>query len=229
MDQQNILQNNEIHLVKTPKKPHQLPRPLSVEQAEALIKSDEKVETKDWLYERDIAVFALLYGAGLRISEALSITSDQWTQISAQHSFLTIIGKGKKERRLPILPIVKKAVDSYLSACPYHPIGDDRLFFGKRGGPASARAIQLSLQKRRQTYGLPDSATPHALRHSFATHLLSAGGDLRVIQDLLGHASLASTQRYTEVDTSHLMQAYNNAHPRAKHPTEDETDTDHKT
>ncbi|MDZ4134753.1 MAG: tyrosine-type recombinase/integrase, partial [Paracoccaceae bacterium] len=166
---------------------------------------------QDWIAARDMAVVTLLYGCGLRISEALGLTG-------AAHPLpgvLRIIGKGGKERLVPVLPAASEAVARYVALCPYPPTRDGPLFRGARGGALNPRLIALAMEKTRARMGLPASATPHALRHSFATHLLSAGGDLRAIQELLGHASLSTTQTYTAVDTARLMDVYARAHPRA--------------
>ena len=162
---------------------------------------------------RDAAVLALLYGAGLRISEALNIQVEQ-APIGERDS-LNVTGKGNKTRMVPIIAPIRRAIETYMRLCPY-PLKSGALFLGARGGPLSPRLIQLTVEKLRGALGLPDSATPHALRHSFATHLLSGGGDLRAIQELLGHASLSTTQIYTAVDSVRLMDAYRAAHPRAR-------------
>ena len=172
-------------------------------------------EARDpWILARDAAVLALLYGAGLRISEALSIRRRD-APIGGLDS-LTIVGKGQKTRSAPVIAPVRAAVENYLSLCPYALKPEGPLFVGAKGGPLSPRIIQLTVERLRGALGLPDSATPHALRHSFATHLLGRGGDLRTIQELLGHASLSTTQIYTAVDAARLMEAYRAAHPRAR-------------
>ena len=158
-------------------------------------------------------MFGLLYGAGLRISEALALTREQ-APVGGRDA-LTVIGKGRKARSVPVIPAVRQAVEDYLALCPWalRPAGP--LFVGTKGGPLSPRIIQLAIERLRGTLGLADTATPHALRHSFATHLLARGGDLRAIQELLGHASLSSTQIYTAVDSTRLLEAWRGAHPRA--------------
>ena len=166
----------------------------------------------DWQAKRDAAVLLLLYGCGLRIGEALGLTR---ADIEGAEQ-LRVRGKGGKERLVPLLPVVREAVAAYIAACPHDLPQDLRVFRGQRGGPLGARAIQAHVAKLRRVLGLPETATPHALRHSFATHLLQNGGDLRSIQELLGHASLSTTQRYTEVDAVSLANAYNAAHPRAR-------------
>lgn len=204
------LKNGAIHLVQSPKLPHSVPRPLSVEGAQAVIDEVASLSNEEWIGARDTAVISLLYGCGLRISEALGLARDQ----APLDDILRIKGKGGKERLVPVLPVVAEAVDAYLERCPY-PLSDgDPLFVGKRGKRLSPRMIQGRVQTLRAALGLPPSATPHALRHSFATHLLSGGGDLRTIQELLGHASLSTTQHYTEVDTERLLEVYDKAHPR---------------
>jgi integrase/recombinase XerC len=167
-----------------------------------------------WILARDAAVLGLLYGAGLRISEALSITRAQ-APCGAVDS-VTVLGKGRKMRSVPVIAPVRAAIDAYLEICPYKVGPDGPLFVGQRGGALSPRIIQLAMERLRGALGLPDTATPHALRHSFATHLLARGGDLRTIQELLGHSSLATTQIYTAVDSTRLLDAWRSAHPRAR-------------
>jgi integrase/recombinase XerC len=161
---------------------------------------------------RDAAILALLYGAGLRVSEALGLKR---RDIAAGQDSLTVTGKGNKTRMVPLLPQVAALIESYAALCPFALPPDGALFVGTRGGPLSPRIVQLTMARLRGALGLPDSATPHALRHSFATHLLARGGDLRAIQELLGHASLSTTQIYTAVDTERLLDVYRSAHPRA--------------
>ncbi|MFG1479695.1 tyrosine recombinase XerC [Xanthobacter sp. V4C-4] len=200
--------------VRAPKVPKSLPKPVSVDAARALADPATRAgDTREpWILARDAAVIALLYGAGLRISEALGLTAGMVTAGTDQ---ITVTGKGSKTRMVPLIAPVAAAIAEYKSLCP-HVLAPDRLLFrGTRGGPLSPRVVQLAVERMRGALGLPDSATPHALRHSFATHLLSRGGDLRAIQELLGHASLSTTQIYTEVDASALMAAYRAAHPRA--------------
>lgn len=194
-----------------PKYRRRLPRPLSVEGADDMIATVGEQVRDDWQQARDTAVVTLLYGCGLRISEALSLTA-------ASHPLpdvLRITGKGGKTRLVPVLPAARAAVAAYARLCPYDLAPDEPLFRGARGGPLSPRIVQLAMEKTRLQLGLPATATPHALRHSFATHLLTAGGDLRAIQELLGHASLSTTQAYTAVDAARLMEVYEKAHPRA--------------
>ncbi|WP_170430061.1 tyrosine recombinase XerC [Ruegeria arenilitoris] len=196
---------------RAPKFTQKLPRPLTEDAARAMIETVELQSANDWVAARDVAVVTLLYGCGLRISEALSLTCAD----APLPETLRIVGKGNKERIVPVLPAARAAVDHYLQLCPHPQTKDMALFRGVRGGPLNPRAIQGVMAKARMQLGLPATATPHALRHSFATHLLSAGGDLRAIQELLGHASLSTTQTYTAVDTARLMEVYNRAHPKA--------------
>lgn len=201
--------------VKGPRVKKGLPRPLNPADARATsstaVRAGEAREP--WILARDAAVFALLYGAGLRISEALSLKRGDAPRSSRET--LVILGKGGKMRHVPVLMPIVKSIDDYLALCPYRMPADGPLFVGAKGGPLSPRIIQLAMEGLRGALGLPETATPHALRHSFATHLLARGGDLRTIQELLGHASLSTTQVYTQVDTARLMATYKAAHPRA--------------
>ncbi|WP_170473731.1 tyrosine recombinase XerC [Ruegeria arenilitoris] len=196
---------------RAPKFTKKLPRPLAEDAARAMIETVEIQSPSDWVAARDVAVVTLLYGCGLRISEALSLTGAD----APLPDTIRILGKGDKERIVPVLPAARAAVDRYLRLCPHPQSPDAPLFRGVRGGALNPRAIQGVMAKARMQLGLPATATPHAMRHSFATHLLSAGGDLRSIQELLGHASLSTTQTYTAVDTARLMEVYNRAHPKA--------------
>ncbi len=198
--------------IRGPRLKPRLPRPVGKDAAKALIAHAEFQHSNDWQAARDIAVLTLLYACGLRISEALSLTRKE----APLPEVICITGKGGKQRLVPVLPIARAAVDTYLKICPHPQHPKDPLFLGARGGPLNQRAIQKVTEQARQQLGLPASATPHALRHSFATHLLEAGGDLRTIQELLGHASLSSTQIYTSVDQARLMEVYDKAHPRAR-------------
>jgi integrase/recombinase XerC len=201
--------------LRTPKAARRLPRPLSASDARAVTTTAprEGEAREPWVLARDAAVLALCYGAGLRISEALSIR--RAAAPIGETEAIAIVGKGQKPRSAPIIAPVRKAVEDYLKLCPYALKSDGPLFVGAKGGPLSPRIVQLAMARMRGALGLPDSATPHALRHSFATHLLARGGDLRTIQDLLGHASLSTTQVYTGVDSARLLAAYKSAHPRA--------------
>jgi integrase/recombinase XerC len=207
--------NDAIRAVSLPKLPHSVPKPLTASKATALVDGADVAspDAPEWILARDTAVLALLYGSGLRISEALSLQRKD-APIKGR-DMLRVTGKGNKTRVVPVLPLVRKAVERYLALCPLQLGSDDPLFVGARGKQLSPRIIQLRIAGARAALGLPETATPHALRHSFATHLLGAGADLRSIQELLGHASLSTTQGYTEVDRAHLLKTYNNAHPRA--------------
>ena len=196
---------------RSPKFHKKLPRPLAVDAARAMIDMVEVQAREPWVAARDVAVITLLYGCGLRISEALGLTSRD-VPLPAT---LRIIGKGGKERLVPVIPAARAAVTAYLRDCPYHTEPNQPIFRGLRGGPLYPRAIQSVMAASRMQLGLPATVTPHAMRHSFATHLLNAGGDLRSIQELLGHASLSTTQAYTAVDTARLMEVYDSAHPSA--------------
>lgn len=202
--------------VRSPKTPRSLPKPLSADAAVQVTDPESRAgdPREPWILARDAAVLSLLYGAGLRISEALSLRRNE-APVGAIDA-LAILGKGRKTRGVPVIAPVRRAVETYLELCPYPLKPEGPLFVGARGGPLSPRIIQLAVERMRGALGLPDSATPHALRHSFATHLLGRGGDLRAIQELLGHASLATTQIYTAVDSNRLLDAWKAAHPRAR-------------
>ena len=204
--------NHNIRTVRTPKQPHPVPKPLDEAEAMAVVQDVGILASEPWIAARDIAMMTLLYGCGLRISEALCLTRSQ----APFGSVIRVLGKGGKERMVPVLPVVCEAVHTYISSCPYPLDDNEALFRGARGGPLGPRPIQRQMQKLRSILGLPETATPHSMRHSFATHLLSSGGDLRSIQELLGHASLSTTQRYTAVDTGRLLRDYNATHPRAR-------------
>ena len=203
-----------LSAVRTPKLPRTLPKPLAISAAKQIADTGlRKGEASEpWIIARDAAVLALLYGSGLRVSEALGLKRKDFT---AARDALTVNGKGNKTRMVPLLPQVAKAIGEYIALCPFERSQEAALFVGARGGPLSPRIVQLAMARFRGALGLPDTATPHALRHSFATHLLARGGDLRSIQELLGHASLSTTQIYTAVDTERLLEAYESAHPRA--------------
>ena len=199
--------------VRAPKIGKTLPRPLAVGAARSM--ADPDIAAGDgrepWIHARDSAVLGLLYGCGLRISEALGLKRADF----GARDVLTVMGKGRKQRMVPLITPVRKLVDDYIALCPYDLPEQGPLFVGAKGGPLSPRLVQLAMARLRGALGLPETATPHALRHSFATHLLARGGDLRSIQELLGHASLSTTQIYTAVDADRLIEAYRNAHPRA--------------
>lgn len=212
LDRQGIAHNAAIGTVRSPKLPHKLPRPLFEKQAISVTTDYESIKNDaDWVVKRDQALFTLLYGCGLRIDEALSLNiKDQ-----PRDGFLRVFGKGRKERQVPILKQVEERINLYRAACPFSETPDRALFLGVRGKRLRQQIAQKALRDMRASLGLPETATPHALRHSFATHLLQNGANLREIQELLGHASLTSTQRYTEIDAKALMEVYKNAHPRA--------------
>lgn len=211
LENEDILSSRTVRQVALPKVPHSVPKPLTIEKAARVVEAGGEAEL-DWIGARDTAVLLLLYGAGLRISEALGLLRKDAP--SAGRDALRITGKGGKERVVPILAITQDAIARYLSLVPFTLAPNDPLFVGAKGGPLSPRIIQLVMQNMRARLGLPETATPHALRHSFATHLLSSGADLRQIQELLGHASLSTTQVYTEVDRARLISVYEAAHPR---------------
>jgi integrase/recombinase XerC len=199
--------------VRAPRSGRSLPRPLPAPAAREMVDPDAALDEEPWIASRNTAVLTLLYGCGLRISEALALARADAPRDS-DHA-LRVIGKGGKERVVPVLPAVAAAIADYLRLCPYRTPPDGPLFVGARGDRLNPRIVQRAMAKLRGALGLPASATPHALRHSFATHLLAAGADLRMIQELLGHASLSTTQVYTEVDPTRLLEAYAKAHPRA--------------
>ena len=212
MDRSGRLHNPAVATLATPKVKRPAPRPLTEIDADRLLEEAERDRDEPWIGKRDRALFTLLYGCGLRISEALNLTRRD----APLGETLRVTGKGNKERIVPVLPAVVEAVRAYMDACPYKQGPDAPLFVGVRGGQLAPAIAQRQMRDLRRMIGLPETATPHALRHSFATHLLADGGDLRAIQDLLGHASLSTTQRYTDVESEQLMQVYRSAHPRAK-------------
>ena len=211
MERNGHAANHTLRALRGPKLPHAIPRPLTVDDAELLLDSMDLLPGEPWELHRDVAFFTLLYGCGLRISEALNLTR----RALDPGETLLIHGKGGKQRLVPVLPVVREALAAYQSACPWRGGPEAPAFVGLRGKRLNPSVAQKRMRMLRVTLGLPETATPHALRHSFATHLLGAGGDLRTIQELLGHASLSTTQRYTEVDTDSLMRTYRAAHPRA--------------
>ncbi len=202
--------------VRAPKVPKTLPKPLHVDAARKVVDADSRAgeAREQWVLQRDAAILALLYGSGLRISEALGLDRGDVPE-PGKGDAITVTGKGNKQRMVPLLPQVSQAIADYIALCPYDLPVDGPLFIGTRGKALSPRIIQLVMERLRGALSLPDSATPHALRHSFATHLLGRGGDLRAIQELLGHASLSTTQIYTAVDTDRLLEVYRSTHPRA--------------
>ncbi|MBP5533990.1 MAG: tyrosine recombinase XerC [Alphaproteobacteria bacterium] len=206
------IENTAVNAVRSARPPKTLPKPLGQEQTLHLLQAAYGAQKEKWQGLRDVALLTLLYGCGLRISEALVLTVGQWRKSG---DALIIRGKGNKERLVPVLPLVKKAMSSYLKERAFDEADNSPLFVGARGEQINPGVVQRQIRRLRRSLGLPESVTPHALRHSFATHLLEAGSDLRSVQELLGHASLSATQRYTEVDTVRLTQVYNQAHPRA--------------
>ncbi len=217
LDRRGLVKNDALASISLPKSGHAVPKPVGRSEAKSVItdaRAGASAGAPEWAIARDTAVLTLLYGSGLRISEALGLSRDN-APIDGR-DMLAIIGKGGKERRVPVLPIASQAIERYLELCPFELAGEGPLFVGLRGKRLSPRIIQLVMQRLRGAFGLPQSATPHALRHSFATHLLGSGADLREIQELLGHASLSTTQIYTEVDVQHLLKVYDGAHPRAR-------------
>jgi len=218
LQRRGLASTTGLAALRSPKLPHSVPKPLTIGDATAAIATIGEIAGNEWQAKRDTAILALLYGCGLRLSEALGLTPAQ----VPLGEMLAITGKGGKQRVLPVLPAVRQAVSDYLAACPHSLTADGPLFVGARGGPLSPRLVQRQMVALRGFLGLPETATPHALRHSFATHLLGAGGDLRAIQELLGHASLSTTQRYTSVETERLLAIYQAAHPRARLDRADE-------
>lgn len=213
LDNDGVATSKAIRQAALPRVPHSVPKPLTVDKAARLVEEPEATAETDWIGARDAAVLLLLYGAGLRISEALGISRKDAP--TPGRDVIRITGKGDKERLVPILPVIQAAIARYIALCPYTLTPDAPLFVGAKGGTLSPRIIQLLIERLRDVLSLPETATPHALRHSFATHLLSAGADLRQIQELLGHASLSTTQVYTEVDRERLLAVYDKAHPRS--------------
>ena len=200
--------------MRAPKQPKSLPKPLTAGDARRVVSTGEQLAADPWIAARDAAVLTLLYGCGLRISEALGLKGGDLAE--AGDGVLRVAGKGGKTRLVPVLPAAVEAVAAYRRLCPHHLDADAPLFRGARGGPLQPAIVQRAMAAMRSALNLPDTATPHALRHSFATHLLARGGDLRTIQELLGHASLSTTQVYTGVDTARLLEVYSAAHPRAR-------------
>jgi integrase/recombinase XerC len=212
LDRRGLARNAALAAVKSPKLPRSVPKALSAEDAAATL--DTKQDWRaPWIGMRDAAILTLLYGCGLRLAEALGLTR---REAPLAPGTLVVTGKGNKTRRVPVLPAVAEAMQAYLALCPYDLARGDALFVGLRGGPLNPRLVQRRMEELRAELGLPETASPHALRHSFATHLLAGGADLRAIQELLGHASLSTTQRYTAVDAARLIAIYDKAHPRAK-------------
>ena len=208
----NLIESTVVQSLRTPKQKKSLPRPISSELAIETIKHAQDMEKEKWIGLRNKSILMLLYGCGLRISEALNLNFEDINE----NDYLIIKGKGNKERMVPLMDYIKNDIENYIHECPKNFMKDDPLFVGKRLDRLSPRIIQYVLEKIRHNLSLPETATPHALRHSFATHLLNSGGDLRTIQELLGHSSLSTTQKYTKVETEKLYDAYSKAHPLAK-------------
>ena len=215
IDRRHGIHNPALQALRTPRLPHRVPRPLAETDARDLVLAARTDAREPWLGMRDAALFLLLYGAGLRLGEALGLDRRDLGRDVRVLRGLRVRGKGGKERLVPVLPIVAEALVAYLAACPIPPLPDEPLFKGARGGRLQQSVVQKQVRQLRVSLGLPETATPHALRHSFATHLLGEGADLRSIQELLGHASLSTTQGYTEVDARRLVTLYAKAHPRA--------------
>ena len=208
---EGLIENKAIMAVKSARPNKILPHPLSAEQAQKFLKVARSMQKESWQGERDVALFTLMYGAGLRIAEALSLNIKD---IPLNQEAMIITGKGNKQRLIPLLPAVRKSIKKYIEVHPC-PTPDAPLFVGARGDRISPRVVQRNVEKIRNSMSLPDTVTPHALRHSFATHLLQGGGDLRSVQELLGHSTLSATQRYTEITLQDLDRVYKKAHPRA--------------
>lgn len=211
LDKQGIMHNAAINTVRSPKIPHKLPRPLSENQTQSLISDAGALEKTDWIAHRNTALFILLYGCGLRIDEALSLNIGDMPN----DGFLRVTGKGNKQRQVPVLAIVEKTLNAYLEHRPSPASPESPIFIGKQGKRLNQGVAQKAMRDLRGMLGLPENATPHALRHSFATHLLQNGANLREIQELLGHSSLSTTQRYTEINAEEMIRIYKSAHPRA--------------
>ena len=213
LERQGLADSAGLNATSAPKLPKTLPKPVSEKQAKLVSQNDAQLSEEPWINARDAAAMSLMYGCGLRIGEVLNLHSNQFCNDT--DNVLRITGKGNKTRLVPLLPVVRQSVDEYLNLSPYVVEDNEPMFRGAKGGVLQPAIIQKQMRKLRSAFGLPDSATPHALRHSFATHLLAGGGDLRSIQELLGHASLSTTQLYTAVDTSRLLEVFDAAHPRA--------------
>ena len=212
LDRSGQLHNNAVELLKQPKSQRRLPRPVTESDARDIVALAKNVTNEDWEGWRDEALFTLLYGAGLRIGEALALNHGDLHGADR----VTVTGKGGKQRQVPVLPAVRAAIDKYVKTCPYPTGSNDAVFVGARGERLNPAVAQRHLRQLRHQLNLPDSVTPHALRHSFATHLLASGADLRSLQELLGHSSLSTTQLYTKVDMQQLAATYRDAHPRAR-------------
>lgn len=212
LDRRDLVHNPAVGAVKAPRPPRTLPKALAADEALEALGTAAELQDEPWLAARDVALLTLLYGCGLRLGEALSMTRRD----IPKGETMVITGKGRKQRMVPVLPVVREALADYVRKCPYPLAAEGPLFLGARGGALNPGVVQRQMRRLRALLGLPETATPHALRHSFATHLLAGGGDLRTIQELLGHASLSTTQRYTHVDSARLSRVYRDAHPRAR-------------
>ncbi len=212
LDRRKGVRNDAIGVLRGPRVAAGLPHPLAEPDARGMLETVGDTAREDWIARRDCAVLTLLYGCGLRISEALALTRGELRR----RDVLTVRGKGGRERLVPVLPVVRQAVDAYLDVCPFVIGESEQIFRSVRGKPLGPRPVQKAMEQARRALGLPDSATPHALRHSFATHLLAGGGDLRTIQELLGHAALSTTQVYADVDLEGLQAVYDRAHRRSQ-------------
>jgi integrase/recombinase XerC len=214
LEKRDLVSNPAVRAVRTPKLPQTAPKPLSEQGAREVMANVGAMAKEPWIAKRDAAVLLLLYGCGLRIGEALGLSRGRVADMAK--GAMTVRGKGSKDRMVPVLPVVAEAARDYLESCPYAGGDADPLFLGQRGKALDPAIVQKEMRALRRALNLPETATPHALRHSFATHLLGGGGDLRTIQELLGHASLSTTQRYTAVDAAKLLDVYRAAHPRAR-------------
>jgi integrase/recombinase XerC len=214
LKRQDLVDNAAIGVIRGPRLDKAVPKALTAAEAGEMVDTAQELSDEPWLAKRDTAILLLLYGCGLRVGEALSLRAADAPKPG--QPALTVTGKGRKQRQVPLLPVVADAVADYMAACRFSLDESGPLFLGVRGGAMGDRQVRQAVQKLRALLGLPESATPHALRHSFATHLLAGGGDLRTIQELLGHASLSTTQRYTAVDAERLLDVYNRSHPRAR-------------
>lgn len=212
LEREDLAANAAIGAVRSPRLPRQVPRPLNEAEAGEMVELAETLTDEPWVAARDVAIMLLMYGCGMRIGEVLGLTVGQ---VSGGRDVLVVRGKGDKERLVPLLPVVREALNDYLERRPFAGDNAQPLFVGVRGKRLQAGVVQRRFRHLRAALGLPTTATPHAMRHSFATHLLGGGADLRTIQELLGHASLSTTQRYTDVDAENLMKIYRSAHPRA--------------
>ena len=212
LERRHGLSNPALNRVRTPKRPQVLPRALTVGDAADTLNAPSETASQPWIGARDTAILTLLYGCGLRIGEALALNRRD----APEGDTMTVLGKGNKQRMVPVLPVVREAIRTYIDLCPIPAGPDSPLFVGVRGKRLQAGVLQRSMRMIRGYLGLPEKATPHALRHSFATHLLAGGGDLRAVQELLGHASLSTTQRYTSVDSERLLAVHRDSHPRQR-------------